>query len=43
MTFLMEIVHRVNIVKILAGRLSGKVGGKKIIEKFIEVTDEKSQ
>ena len=42
-TFLMEIVHRVNIVKILAGRLSGKVGGKEIIEKFIEVMDEKSQ
>ena len=42
-TFLMEFVCKVNIVKILAGRLSGEIDGKEIIEKFMEMMDEKSQ
>ena len=40
-TFLMEFVHRANIVKILAGRLSGEMNEKEIIEKFLEMMDEK--
>ena len=39
----MGFVHRVNIVKTLAGRLSGEMNGKEIIEKFMDVMDEKSQ
>ena len=42
-TFLMEFVHRANIVKILAGRLSGEMNEKEIIEKFLEMMDEKFQ
>ena len=38
----MEFVHRTNIAKILAGRLSGEMNVKEIIEKFLEVMDEKS-
>ena len=41
--FLMEFVHRANIVEILAGRLSGEMNRKEIIENFLEVMDEKSQ
>ena len=40
-TFLMEFVHRANIVKILADRLSGEMNEKEIIEKFLEMMDEK--
>ena len=39
----MESVHRANIVKILAGRLSGEMNRKEIFEKIFEVMDEKFQ
>ena len=42
-TFLLEFVRRVNIVKVLAGRLSSEMDGKEIMEKFMEVIDQKSQ
>ena len=42
-TFLLEFVRRVNIVEVLAGRLSSEMDRKEIMEKFMEVMDQKSQ
>ena len=41
--FLMEFIRRVNIAKSLASRLFSEMDREKIIEKFMEVIDEKSQ